>query len=72
MTTQTLTYTPEMDALRAESVYFDDVAMVAICDRAKAGDRDALRECANVIAEQDQANFEADQMDPDFCPYAAR
>ena len=41
----------QIRALRSEAGVAGDLAQVAICDRALAGDADARRECARVIAD---------------------
>jgi len=41
----------QIAALRSEAGVAGDLAQVAICDRALAGDAEARRECARVIAD---------------------
>lgn len=41
--------TTEIETLRTEAATAGDLDQVAICDRALAGDAEALRECERVI-----------------------
>jgi hypothetical protein len=51
MSNETKITTDQIEALRQESGEAGDSEQVAICDRALAGNQDALRECFRVINE---------------------
>ena len=54
-----LTTPRRLHALRTEAGAAGDFDMVTICDRALAGDADALAECEDVIADALAADFAA-------------